>query len=168
MSEVVDVLKIAFDKIGFKSALFSLIAAIIFYKLCLSDWLWSIVVFGASYFTICLTSYIGKQINRHIVSSKEKSEFERERQSRYYEMSLIYSSLPEYMQKMLITLYQLPYQTYVNVRVLNDFPAQTPIYNVCRKIEEEHQLIRIKRNFQSYIININEVFCDVLKDNARS
>lgn len=168
MSEVADIFKIIVDKVGFKTVLFSLIVAILFYKLYLSDWLWGIVVFGICYFLVCIISYTSKRINRYIASANEKLKIKQERQNHYYRMSLIYNSLPDYMQKALILLYQLPCQTYYNVRVLNNFPSQITIYSVCMRIEEEYQLITVRKNFQSYIIEIDEIFCDVLNDSIHA
>lgn len=168
MSELSDVLKVIIEKGGFKTFLASILGAILFYKLILDDWLWSVVVLCSCYLLFSFVIYIKDVIKNKIELSKKKSkkveERKQDRITRYKRLCIVYNSLPKMMQQRLIELYKLPQQTYTNVRILNDFPRQSELLSMCYEISLKHYVIGVEESIRSSIITIEDVFCDVLAE----
>lgn len=168
MSEFSDVLKVIIEKGGFKTFLASILGAILFYKLILDDWLWSVVVLCSCYLFFSFVIYIKDVIKNKIELNKKKSkkveELKQDRITRYNRLCIVYNSLPKMMQQRLIELYKLPQQTYTNVRILNDFPRQSELLSMCYEISHKHYVIGVEESIRSSIITIEDVFCDVLAE----
>ena len=170
MSEFSDVLKVIIEKGGFKTFIASILGAILFYKLILDDCLWAIVVLCSCYLVFSFLNYIKDLIESKIELNKKEAkrdeELKHDRIARYNRLCILYNSLPKIMQQSLIELYKLPQQAYSNVRILNDFPRQSGLLNMCYEVSRKHYVIGVEESIMSSIITIEDVFCDVLAEHV--
>ena len=168
MSEVGDIVKIMIEKGGFKTFLASILGAILFYKLILDDWLWSVVVLCSCYLLFSFIVYVKDAIEHKIELSKKKSknveELKQDRIARYNRLCIVYNSLPKMTQQRLYELYKLPQQTYSNVRILNDFPRQRDLLSMCCDVSHKYHIIGVEESMGSSIITIEDIFCEVLAE----
>lgn len=170
MSEFSDVLKVIIEKGGFKTLLASTLGAILFYKLILDDWLWSVVVFCGCYLLCNLAVWawlsVKKKIKSIIYEESQILAGQAEKDNQCRKMNIVYSSLPKTAQQQLIELYKLPPQDFFNVRILNNMPYQQPILEVCYKMLDKYQLIGIEEGLGSFIITIDSEFYKILEKHA--
>lgn len=168
MSEFSDILKVIIDKGGFKTFLFSVAVAIISQKLWLNDWLWSVVVFCGCFLLVSFIVWIYEKISKYYESKayerRKALEAKAMRDAQYNRRSIIYKSLPQMTQQTLVELYKLPQQDLPNVRILNNLRYQSNILQVCRNVQLKHNIINVEENYGSYIIHIEDVFCEVLAE----
>ena len=171
MSEVGDIVKIMIEKGGFKTFLASILGAILFYKLILDDWLWSVVVLCSCYLLFSFIVYVKDAIEHKIELSKKKSkkveELKQDRIARYNRLCIVYNSLPKMTQQSLIELYKLPQETYSNVRILNNMPFQHPILQVCCDMLHKYHIIDVEESLGSYIITIDSEFNNILASHVK-
>ena len=168
MSEVGDIVKILIEKGGFKTLLASILGAILFYKLILDDWLWALGILCGCYLLFSFFIYIKDliKIKREVVQkkTKETKKLEQEKIDRYNRLCIVYNSLPQRTKQTLIKLYKLPQQNDSNVRIINNVIQQNDILQACRNVQLKHHVISVEESIGSYIIHIEDIFCDVLAE----
>lgn len=168
MADFVDLCKVIIEKGGFKTFLFSVAVAIVSYKLWLNDWLWSVVVFCGCFLLVSFIVWIYEKINKYCESKayerRKAMETKAMRDAQYNRWSIIYKSLPKMTQQRLYELYKLPQQNYSNVRIINNVIQQNDILQACRNIQLKHHVISVEESIGSYIIHIEDIFCDVLAE----
>ena len=170
MSEVADFIKVIIEKTGFKTFLCSIAVSLTADKLWINDWVWSIVVFCCCYLFIsfaiwlyesCITKC--KEAEEKARKTKEAKEKEEIRKKR---LCVIYNSLPTEIKQDLKNLYKLSPQTLSNVRILDCFPYQDRLLCSCNQVEKQHHVISVEKGINSYIITIEESFCEILAEHV--
>lgn len=170
MKEVVkgatDLCKLFIEKGGYSAFLVSAILALLA-KIFVFDWEKSFLVFFCSLFLFYILSHLKNVCSSYCNNKKKQQKQHREnilkQDRRYKNLCVVYSSLSENDKQKLIELYKLPEETYRNVRIVKY--NQHEIRQICYTIASNysaHQIIGIEEGAGSYIITIDDLFCDIL------
>ena len=99
---------------------------------------------------------------------RDKSQQEIYKREIYYkDLENIYNTLPIDIKQLLIELYNLPQQNYINVRILKNDLRHNLILIACQRFQVNYgEIITIQESFGSRIITIDAVFCEILGKHA--
>ena len=157
MSVISDLIKTLIEKSDFKTFLLSLAVSVLAKKLFALDWMWTIIVFCACYLVKYLLIWVKSKCVVIHTSCRERNDLRKR-------FCVIYASLPLSTKQALIELYNLPIQNFSNVRILNNFPEQQKIFQECNRVQDKLHLLTVERSIDSFIIKIDDVFCEVLAE----